>query len=172
MAAEQVAVILGSDSDLAGMQPCLEGLEKLGIDYDVKVLSAHRSPEALHRFVKQLPRRGCKVIIAGAGGAAHLAGVVASPTTLPVIGVPMHTSSFKGLDSLLSTLQMPSGVPVATMAVGKAGAANAAIFAARILALGDVKLRKKLQQHRRKLASEVLQKNRKLRSLFQNQNRS
>lgn len=160
MAATAVAVILGSDSDLPAMQPCLDGLEKLGIRFDVSVLSAHQSPRALRKFVEGASRRGYKLIIAAAGGAAHLAGVAASLTTLPVIGVPMHTGSFKGLDSLLSTLQMPSGVPVAAMAVGKAGAANAAIFAARILALSDANLRKKLQQHKRRLASQVVRKDR------------
>ncbi len=162
MAKAKVAVILGSDSDLSGMEPCFAALEELGIGFDVKVLSAHRSPAALHQFVKLATRRGYNLIIAAAGGAAHLAGVVASLTNLPVIAVPMYTRTFEGIDSFLSTLQMPSGVPVATMPVGQAGAANAAILAAQILAIKDPALKRKLVRHKRKLAEKVADKDHKV----------
>jgi len=157
-----VSVIMGSDSDLPVMKDALGSLNKLGVSYEVKVLSAHRSPEDVARFARSAVRRGIKVIIAGAGGAAHLAGVVASLTTLPVIGVPMESKALKGIDSLFSTVQMPSGVPVATMAIGSAGAKNAGILAAQILGLSDKRLEGKLKIHKETLAESVRQKNRNL----------
>jgi len=158
----QVAIIMGSDSDLDTMKECAHLLREFGISYDIKILSAHRSPEMTSRFAKSARARGLKVIVAGAGGAAHLAGVVASHTTLPVIGVPMDTKSLKGIDSLLSTVQMPAGIPVATLAIGKAGAANAAILAAEILGVNDAALAKKLKFFKKKLVARVKAKNKKL----------
>lgn len=158
----QVSVIMGSDSDLPVMKGAIDILKKFGISHEVKVLSAHRSPKEVSLFAENARRMGRKVIIAGSGGAAHLAGVIASLTTIPVIGVPMETKYLKGIDSLLSTVQMPSGVPVATMAIGSSGAKNAAILAARILALNDKELERKLQLYKRKLALDVKRKNRKL----------
>ncbi len=162
MARVQVSVIMGSDSDLDVMKETSKVLKGFGISHEVKILSAHRSPEITSAFAKNAAKRGIKVIIAGAGGAAHLAGVVASHTTLPVIGVPMDTKSLKGIDSLLSTVQMPSGVPVATVAIGRTGAKNAAILAAEILGLNHSGLRKKLEIHKKKLINSVKEKNKKL----------
>jgi phosphoribosylaminoimidazole carboxylase PurE protein len=159
-----VSVIMGSDSDLGVMKEASDTLRKFGISHEVKILSAHRSPKMTSDYAKQAQQRGIKIIIAGAGGAAHLAGVVASLTTLPVIGVPMETKALKGIDSLLSTVQMPSGIPVATLAIGKAGAKNAGILAAEILALGDASLQKKLAAHKKTLVSAVKEKNRRLAS--------
>ena len=130
-----VGVLMGSKSDLDTMRLTEEILKKNKISYEVNILSAHRTPEKVRKYSKEAKKRGIKVLICGAGGSAALAGVVSSYTDLPVIGVPMETSSLKGLDSLLSTVQMPSGVPVASMAIGKAGAKNAAVFAARIINL-------------------------------------
>src|SRR4030067_1880927 len=132
MAKKSVAVIMGSDSDFEAVKEGLKLLDKFGVGYEVKILSAHRSPEPLRKYVKALAKKGFKVIIAAAGGAAHLPGVIASMTILPVIGVPMMTKAFNGIDSLLSIMQMPSGVPVATMAVGSAGAKNAPILSPEI----------------------------------------
>ena len=157
-----VSVIMGSDSDLGTMNDTVELLKKFGIPHEVKILSAHRSPDMASEFAKDAEERGIKVIIAGAGGAAPLAGVVASHTNLPVIGVPMETSVLKGIDSLLSTVQMPSGIPVATVATGKAGAKNAAILAARILGISDEGLRKKLTAHKKELVDSIIAKNKKL----------
>lgn len=157
----QVSVIMGSDSDLETMREATDILKELGITHEVKILSAHRSPGMTSLFAKNAERRGIKVIIAGAGGAAHLAGVVASHTTLPVIGVPMHTKILKGIDSLLSTVQMPSGVPVATVAIGKTGAKNAGLLAAEILSVGDKTLKNKLKAHKKKLVASVKEKNRR-----------
>ncbi|MFH1791113.1 MAG: 5-(carboxyamino)imidazole ribonucleotide mutase [Candidatus Omnitrophota bacterium] len=157
-----VSVIMGSDSDMSVMKNAHDMLNKFGIACEVKILSAHRSPEDVARFARHASRRGIKVIIAGAGGAAHLAGVVASLTSLPVIGVPMESQALRGIDSLLSTVQMPAGVPVATMAIGPAGARNAGIFAAEIIALSDRKLAKKLEIHKKDLAVSVRKKNRKI----------
>ncbi|MFH0772046.1 MAG: 5-(carboxyamino)imidazole ribonucleotide mutase [Candidatus Omnitrophota bacterium] len=163
MTKPKIAVILGSDSDLPVMEGCLDVLRDFAISFELKILSAHRSPALVHTFAKSAGKRGIKVIIAAAGGAAHLAGVLASLTRLPVIGVPMETKSLKGIDSLLSTAQMPSGVPVATMAIGNAGAKNAAIFALEILGISDSKIAKKLRRFKRKLAKEISEKNKKLR---------
>jgi len=157
-----VSVIMGSDSDLPIMKGAIDTLDKFGIESEVKILSAHRSPEDVAEFAKKARLRGIKIIIAGAGGAAHLAGVIASLTTLPVIGIPIETKHLKGIDSLFSTVQMPSGVPVATMSIGSSGAKNAAILAAEILSLYDYKIEKKLGLHKRKLAEGVRKKNRKL----------
>ncbi|NQT22125.1 MAG: 5-(carboxyamino)imidazole ribonucleotide mutase [Candidatus Omnitrophica bacterium] len=157
-----VSVIMGSDSDLPIMKGTTDTLDNFGIPHEIKVLSAHRSPEDVAVFAKRAGLRGIRVIIAGAGGAAHLAGVVASLTTLPVIGVPIETKYLKGIDSLFSTVQMPSGVPVASMSIGSSGAKNAGVLAAQILALSDKKIEKKLILHKRKLAEDVRKKNRKL----------
>lgn len=150
-----VAVVMGSRSDLREMEGCIKVLKDFGVGYELKVLSAHRSPEAVASFAKSAVDRGLKVIIAAAGGAAHLAGAIASHTTLPVIGVPIRTKVLKGVDSYLSTLQMPAGVPVATMAIGKAGAKNAAILALEILATANPGIRKKLESHKKNLALSV-----------------
>ena len=162
MANPKIAIILGSDSDLPTMEDAFKVLRDFAVPFELKILSAHRSPALVHSFAKSAGKRGLKVIIAAAGGAAHLAGVVGSFTRLPVIGVPMETKSFRGIDSLLSTVQMPSGVPVATMAIGRAGAKNAAIFALQILGLSDLKIAKKLRKFKRGLSAEVAAKNKKL----------
>jgi len=151
----RVAIVMGSDSDLEKMRPCAATLKELGISYEVRVISAHRTPDAAHDFAKTAADLGLGVIIAAAGGAAHLAGVLASLTPLPVIGVPIQTSSLGGLDSLLSTVQMPSGVPVATVGIGKAGPVNAAVLAAQILAGADPALRQKVTQYKARLAERV-----------------
>jgi len=157
-----VSVIMGSDSDLPVMKGAIDVLDKFGIPHEVKVLSAHRSPKEVKNFAENARRNSIEVIIAGAGGAAHLAGVIASLTTLPVIGVPMETKHLKGIDSLFSTVQMPSGIPVATMAIGSAGAKNAGILAAQILALNNKALEKKLDMHKKELISEIKRKNKSL----------
>ena len=154
---------MGSDSDLEIMREAGKALEDFGIAYEIDVTSAHRSPDRSADFAKNAAARGIRVIIAGAGGAAHLAGVIAAHTTLPVIGVPI-TSVLNGLDSLLSTVQMPAGIPVATVAIGKAGATNAGILAAQILALSDAGIAKKMAAHKVKLAAGVEEKSRKLQS--------
>jgi len=160
-----VSVLMGSDSDLPIMKEALETLKKFGIPYELFITSAHRAPERTSQFTRMAEERGVKVIIAGAGAAAHLSGVIASQTRLPVIGVPIDSTSIGGLDALLSTVQMPGGIPVATMAIGKAGARNAALLAARILALSDATLKKKLQQHAEQMAREVEEKHKKLECL-------
>jgi 5-(carboxyamino)imidazole ribonucleotide mutase len=152
---------MGSDSDLEIMREAAKALDDFGIAYEIDVTSAHRSPDRSADFAKNAAGRGIRVIIAGAGGAAHLAGVIAAHTTLPVIGVPI-TSVLNGLDSLLSTVQMPAGIPVATVAIGKAGATNAGILAAQILALSDAGLAKKMVAHKNKLAAGVEEKSLKL----------
>jgi 5-(carboxyamino)imidazole ribonucleotide mutase len=158
-----VSIVMGSDSDLEIMREAAKSLESFGIAYEIDVSSAHRSPDRTAEFARTAHNRGIRVIIAGAGGAAHLAGVIAAHTTLPVIGVPI-TSVLNGLDSLLSTVQMPAGIPVATVAIGKAGAANAGILAAQMLALSDPALMAKLSEHKQKLASGVEEKSKKLKS--------
>lgn len=159
----RVAILMGSDSDLPVMLEAARQLESFGIGTELDVLSAHRSPQRLHEFVEAAPGRGIRVFIVGAGGAAHLGGVVASLTTLPVIGVPLVATSLGGLDALLATVQMPAGVPVATMALDKAGARNAAIFAAEILAISDARLAEQLVAHKRELARSVEEKSARLR---------
>lgn len=151
----KIAIIMGSQSDLGTMSEAVNTLKGFGVAAQVKVLSAHRTPKELASYVEQASKKGVKVFIAGAGGAAALAGVIASHTTLPVIGVPIETSSLKGLDSLLSTVQMPGGVPVASMAIGKAGAKNAALFALAILAGADSKLKNKLIAYKREMRNKV-----------------
>ena len=143
-----VAVLMGSDSDLPSMQATLAVLDKFGVAREVKVSSAHRTPAATHAYVKDADARGCKLFIAAAGLAAHLAGTIAALTVKPVIGVPMDAGPLNGIDALLSTVQMPGGVPVASMAIGKAGAVNAGYLAVQILALSDANLAQKLQQDR------------------------
>ncbi|HEX7538700.1 MAG TPA: 5-(carboxyamino)imidazole ribonucleotide mutase [Syntrophales bacterium] len=160
-----VSVLMGSDSDLPIMKEALETLKKFDIPYELFLTSAHRTPERTTNFARKAEERGVKILIVGAGAAAHLAGVIASQTRLPVIGVPIDATSIGGLDALLSTVQMPGGIPVATMAIGKAGARNAALMAARILALNDATLRKRLQQHVEQMAREVEEKHKKLECL-------
>ncbi|MEE9170300.1 MAG: 5-(carboxyamino)imidazole ribonucleotide mutase [bacterium] len=143
-----VAVIIGSKSDEEIMQSCLRYLDHFGISSEVKVLSAHRNPEGLRQYVSRLENHGTQLIIAAAGMAAHLPGVIASQTTLPVIGVPLSASELNGLDALLSMVQMPTGIPVATVAIGKAGACNAAVLAAEILAVNSPEIQNKLSAFR------------------------
>ena len=151
----QVLIMMGSDSDAPVMQAAVDALKEFGISSEMTVASAHRSPARVMRLVDEAPGRGVKIFIVGAGAAAHLGGVVAAHTTLPVIGVPIDSSALKGLDALLATVQMPPGVPVATMAIGKAGATNAAILAAQILGVADEGMAKKLVEYKRKLADKV-----------------
>ena len=161
-----VGILMGSDSDLSVMEEASKVLEKFGVSHEVIVSSAHRSPERTRKYVVGASKRGIKILIAGAGAAAHLAGVVAAETTLPVIGVPIGSSALNGLDALLSTAQMPGGVSVAGMAIGKAGAKNAGILAIQILALNDKNLHKKLLQFKKDQAKAVEQKSRKLKSNY------
>lgn len=151
-----VAVIMGSASDWETMRHCVDTLNELGIANEHHVLSAHRTPDATTDFARKATGRGLKVIVAGAGSAAHLAGVVAGHTLLPVLGVPIPSSTLQGLDSLLSIAQMPGGIPVGTLAIGSAGAKNAALLAAAILALSDEKIRKNLEAFRKKQTEKVL----------------
>ena len=153
-----VGIIMGSDSDLPVMQEAAKVLKQFEIPYEIGVYSAHRSPRRTHDYVRSARERGLRVIIAGAGSSAHLAGVAAAATTLPVIGIPIDSSPLSGLDSLLSIVQMPPGVPVATMGVGKSGATNAAVLAMQILALGDEKLVKKLEEYKERLEKTVAEK--------------
>jgi phosphoribosylaminoimidazole carboxylase PurE protein len=153
-----VGIVMGSDSDLPIMEEAGKALKDLGVPYTITIASAHRAPDLLRSWIRTIEGQGVQVIIAGAGGAAHLAGVTASETLLPVIGVPLEASSLQGLDALLSTVQMPGGVPVATVAIGKAGAKNAGILAARILALHDDGLAKRLAEYRTKMAQDVEKK--------------
>ena len=155
MSNPKIAIIMGSQSDLETMNEAVNLLKEFKAEYEVRVLSAHRTPEEVAKFAKDARKNGIKVIIAGAGGAAALAGVIAAHTTLPVIGVPIETSSLNGLDSLLSTVQMPGGVPVASMAIGRAGAKNAAIFALEILGASDADMEKKLEAYKKSLAKKV-----------------
>ena len=157
-----VSIVMGSDSDLEIMTEAAKSLSEFGIPHEVQILSAHRSPERVTKFGKEVRKRGIRVVIAGAGGAAHLAGVIAAHTTVPVIGVPINSSALGGLDSLLSTVQMPSGIPVATVAIGKSGAANAGVLAAQILSLNSKALEVKLTKHKEKLARSVAEKNNRL----------
>jgi phosphoribosylaminoimidazole carboxylase PurE protein len=154
-----VGIVMGSDSDFAVMSEAAKTLDKFGITYEMEVLSAHRTPARAHQYATTAVSRGLKVVIAGAGAAAHLAGVMAASTTIPVIGVPLGSSSLNGLDALLATVQMPGGIPVATMAIDKAGAVNAALFAAEILGLSDQGIARKLVEHKEDLARSVDEKN-------------
>jgi 5-(carboxyamino)imidazole ribonucleotide mutase len=151
-----VGIVMGSDSDLPVMEEALKALDSFGLPYEVRILSAHRSPHETASYAREAAGRGIKVLIAGAGWAAHLAGVLASETILPVIGVPIDSSPLRGLDSLFSTVQMPPGVPVATMALGKGGARNAALFAVQILALGEPALAEMLKEQKSKMATEIV----------------
>jgi len=153
---------MGSDSDLPVMEAAGKALQRFGVPFELRICSAHRSLHSTLDYVRKAEARGIKVIIAGAGGAAHLAGVIAGQTTLPVIGVPLASSSLQGLDALLAIAQMPGGVPVATMAIGEAGARNAGIIATQILALSDEALRRKLVSFKEALASDVEEKDRAL----------
>jgi phosphoribosylamine---glycine ligase len=150
-----VLILMGSDSDAPVMQAAVEALNEFGISSEMTVASAHRSPERVTRLVREAPGRGVKVFIVGAGAAAHLAGVVAAHSTRPVIGVPIDSSALKGLDALLSTVQMPPGVPVATVSIGKPGATNAGVLAAEILGVGDNAIAGKLLDYKKRLAEKV-----------------
>lgn len=156
----KVGIIMGSDSDLPTMKAAAEVLDEFGVDYEIKIVSAHRTPNFMARYASSAHKRGLKVIIAGAGGSAHLPGMTASYTPLPVIGVPIKTKSLDGLDSLLSIAQMPAGVPVATVAIGNAK--NAGLLAVKILATFDKTLLKKMLNFKKKIANESMSKNRKL----------
>ena len=157
-----VSVVMGSDSDLPVMSEATKILDEFGIGYELIITSAHRAPSRTAKFATEAKERGIQIIIAGAGAAAHLAGVIASHTPLPVIGVPIDATSLKGLDALLATVQMPGGIPVATMAIGKAGAKNAAIFAVRMMSISDKSLAKKLDDYIAKMAKDVEAKQKKL----------
>lgn len=152
-----VGIIMGSKSDFETLKVACEILKELEVPYEARIVSAHRTPDQAFDYAATAEERGLKVIIAAAGGAAHLAGVISAKTTLPVLGVPMAATSLNGLDSLLSIVQMPKGVPVGTLAIGQPGAANSALFAAAILALSDPELRKRLKAWRAKRTEEVLQ---------------
>ncbi len=154
----KVAIVMGSDSDLPVMQKAAEKLKKFEIEFEMTVTSAHRSPDRTRSLIKEFENKGIKVIIAGAGSSAHLAGVIAAETILPVIGVPINSSPLQGFDSLLATVQMPGGIPVATMAIGEAGATNAAVLAAQILALSDKKINNCLNEFKKEMELEVEKK--------------
>src|SRR5436190_9428996 len=162
-----VSIVMGSDSDLDIMREAATALEGFGIGYEIDVTSAHRSPGRTAEYAQKAAARGVRVIIAGAGGAAHLAGVIAAHTTLPVIGVPISATSLNGLDSLLATVQMPAGIPVATVAIGKPGATNAGILAAQILGVADSAIAQKLHAHKEKLAKGVEEKSKKMKESTQ-----
>ena len=159
-----VSIVMGSDSDLEIMREAAKALDEFGVAHEMDVTSAHRSPDRTAEYARTAAGRGIRVIIAGAGGAAHLAGVIAAHTTLPVIGVPIPSTSLQGMDSLLATVQMPAGIPVATVAIGRAGATNAGILAAQILGVADADIAKKLEAHKAKLARGVEEKSKKLRA--------
>ena len=161
-----VAVLMGSDSDLPAMQACLDVLAGFDIDFEVRISSAHRTPEATKEYVQDADKRGCRVFIAAAGMAAHLAGAVAAASCRPVIGVPMDVS-LNGLDALLSTVQMPGGIPVASVAIGKAGAKNAAYLAAQIMAVADSDLDRRVRADRQASADAVMKKNQALQDKLQ-----
>ncbi|MDX9894213.1 MAG: 5-(carboxyamino)imidazole ribonucleotide mutase [Desulfofustis sp.] len=161
-AAAVVGILMGSDSDLPVMRSAADFFEQMHVPYEMTVASAHRTPELVMEYTRTAPKRGIQIIIAGAGMAAHLAGVIASHTDLPVIGVPLDASPLGGMDALLATVQMPPGVPVATMGIGKAGAKNAAVLACRILALADSDLARKLVEFRARMVEEVHEKARAL----------
>ncbi|MDD5774216.1 MAG: 5-(carboxyamino)imidazole ribonucleotide mutase [bacterium] len=157
-----VSIIMGSDSDLPVMRSAMDVLDKFGISYEVKVSSAHRTLDRTVEYTRTLDKRGLKIIIAGAGGSAHLPGVAAAATILPVIGVPLASSPLKGLDALMSIVQMPGGVPVGCMGIGESGAANAALLAVRILALEDDKIKKLLIKYIEDMSKKVVEKDKQL----------
>jgi len=161
-----VGIVMGSDTDLPIMTETALTLKKFGVPFELEITSAHRSPARTSEYARTAVARGLKVIIVGAGGASHLAGVIAAETILPVIGVPMATTSLAGLDALLSTVQMPSGVPVACTAIGKPGAINAAIYAVEIIATSDAELARKLAEHKEQLARSVAEKSEKVKREF------
>jgi len=161
-----VAIIMGSDSDLPTMTETTKVLQKFGIPFEIEVASAHRSPARVHEFASTARERGIKVIVAAAGGAAHLAGVVAACTTLPVVAVPLAATALNGMDALLATVQMPPGVPVASMALDKWGATNAGIFAVQILATADSALQQRLADYKQELAKSVAEKNARAQTQF------
>jgi len=150
-----VLILMGSDSDAPTMQGAVDVLKEFGLTCEMTVASAHRSPERVMRLVREAPERGVKVFVVGAGAAAHLAGVVAAHSILPVIGVPIDSSALKGLDALLSTVQMPPGVPVATVSIGKPGATNAGVLAAQIIGVADPAVARKLEEYKKRLADKV-----------------
>jgi phosphoribosylaminoimidazole carboxylase PurE protein len=158
----RVGILMGSDSDLDVMREAEKRLDGFGIAYETRIMSAHRTPEKAAEYAATAEQRGLQVIICGAGAAAHLAGAIAANTTLPVIGIPIDSSSLKGLDALLATVQMPAGIPVATMAIGKAGAANAGIFAAQIVGRNDSEVAAKLVHAKKEMAAGVEERDRKL----------
>jgi 5-(carboxyamino)imidazole ribonucleotide mutase len=160
----KVGILMGSDSDLEVMREAEKRLDSFGVAYETHIMSAHRTPEKAAEYATTAQQRGLQAIICGAGAAAHLAGAIAANTTLPVIGIPIDSSSLKGLDALLATVQMPAGIPVATMAIGKAGAANAGIFAAQIVARTDSAVAAKLDQFKKEMAAGVEDRDRKLQS--------
>ena len=161
-----VGILMGSDSDLPTMGEAAKVLREFDIPFEIHVSSAHRTPDRVIRFARDAEKRGLRVLIAGAGGAAHLAGVTAAHTLLPVIGVPMEGGTLHGLDALLSTVQMPGGIPVATVAIGKPGARNAGLLAVQILALTDPWLRRNLLASRRRMSAQVAEKDRQLQATF------
>lgn len=163
MANKKIGIVMGSDSDFATMKEAVNILKEFAVDFDVNIISAHRSPERVQAYAVEAEKK-YEVIIVGAGGAAHLAGVIASLTPIPVIGVPMSTTGLGGLDSLLSMIQMPSGIPVPTMGIGKSGAINAAILAVQIASVSDPKLRQKIVLYKKRLADEVAEKDKEIRT--------
>lgn len=160
----KVGILMGSDSDLEVMREAEKRLDGFGVAYETRIMSAHRTPGTAAEYAAKAQERGLEVIICGAGAAAHLAGAIAANTTLPVIGIPIDSSSLRGLDALLATVQMPAGIPVATMAIGKAGAANGGIFAAQIVARKDNAVAAKLEQFKKEMAAGVEERDRKLQS--------
>jgi phosphoribosylaminoimidazole carboxylase PurE protein len=161
-----VGILMGSDSDLPTMGEAAKVLQEFDVPFEIHVSSAHRTPDRVIRFARDAEKRGFRVLIAGAGGAAHLAGVTAAHTVLPVIGVPIEGGALHGLDALLSTVQMPGGIPVATVAIGKSGARNAGLLAVQILALTDARLRRDLLASRRRMSAQVAEKDRQLQATF------
>lgn len=171
MKKSDVAIVMGSDSDWSIVQPAAETLDQFGVSYEVRVISAHRTPEIASSFASGAVRRGCKVIIAAAGGAAHLAGVLAGHTILPVIGIPIKSGAVNGVDSMLATLQMPAGIPVATVTLGSAGPVNAAILAVQILALIRPGLQKQLVRHKSNMKKKVLAGDKKVQKQLAQKNK-
>lgn len=157
-----VGILMGSDSDFEVMENACKILAEFEVAYEVSVASAHRSPERTRKYTHGARRRGLRILIAGAGAAAHLAGILAAETTLPIIGVPLDSTALRGMDALLATVQMPGGVPVASMAIGKAGATNAGLFAVQVLALNDKSLQSKLERYKKAQAKEVERKSRRV----------
>jgi len=162
--APKVAILMGSDSDLPVMKKCLAELTRLDVPWDIVVASAHRTPDRVAKYVRKCEAEGVLVFICAAGGAAHLAGAVAAQTTLPVLGVPIAVEPFKGMDALLSTVQMPPGIPVGTLAAGDFGATNAGLLAAQIVAVGDPQLRERIKKDRESMRAKILEKNAKMRA--------